>query len=183
MTTFHAFIFWEQPKRILSDITRSERWISQTQRVVSANKEDTIFHGRSELDSHANTTVARKNCVILCYTYRSCDAAPFSDNHMPMKDVPILSAATGYTSANSWNCILVFIEALYIKYMQHTLINANQCRHFGVEVQDNPYDSNKPMAIRSPDSEFTAFLQLEGIIVFLDIWYPSQKDLEACSEF
>ena len=63
--------------------------------------------------------------------------------------------------------------------MQHTLINPNQWRHFGARVQDNPYDSNKPMAIRSPDSEFTAFLQLEGIIVFLDIWYPSQKDLEA----
>ena len=38
VTTFHAFIVCEQPKRILSDITTTERRISQTQRMVSANK-------------------------------------------------------------------------------------------------------------------------------------------------
>ena len=175
VTTFHAFIFCEQPKRILSDITTSERRISQTQIVVSTNKEDTPFHGRSELDSHSNTTVAGKDCVIHRYTYRSYDVAPFSDKYTPMKDVPIVSAATGYTSANGRNYILVFNEALYIKEMQHTLINPNQCRHFGAEIQDNPYDADKPMAISSPDSEFTACLQLEGTIIFLDTWYPSQK--------
>ena len=36
--TLHAFIVCEQPKMILSDIITSERRISQTQRVVSANK-------------------------------------------------------------------------------------------------------------------------------------------------
>ena len=61
VTTFKAFIVCEKPKMILSDITMSERRISQTQRVVSANKEDTPFHGKSELDSHADTTVANKN--------------------------------------------------------------------------------------------------------------------------
>ena len=179
VTTFHAFIFCEQSKRILSDITNSERNISQTQRVVSANKKGTPFHGRSDLDSCADTTVARKNCVILCYTDCRCDVAPLSDKYMPMKDVPILSAATGYMSANGQNYILVFNKALYIKEMQHTLINPNQCRHFGVEVQDNPYNANKPMATSSPDSEFTACLQLEGTVVFLNTWYPSQKYLES----
>ena len=96
-----------------------------------------------------------------------------------MKDVPIVSAATGYTSANGRNYILVFNETLYIKEMQYTLINPNQCRHFGAEIQDNPYDADKPMAIISPDSEFTACLQLEGTIIFLDTWYPPQKYLES----
>ena len=178
VTIFHAFIVCKQPKRILSDITTSERRISQTQRVFSANKEDTPFHGRSELDSHANTTVAGKNCVILRYTDRSCDIAPFSDKYKPMKYVPIVSAATGYMSANGRNYILVYNEALYIKKMQHVLINTNQCQHFGAEVQDNPYNANKPMAISSPDSKFTACLQSEGTIIFLDTWYPSQKYLE-----
>ena len=126
VTTLHAFIVCKQPKRILSDITTLERQISQTQRVVNTNKEDTLFHGRRELDSHADTTVAGKNCVILRYTYCSCDVAPFSDKYTPMKDVPIVSAATGYTSANFRNYILVFNEALYIKEMQHTLINPIQ---------------------------------------------------------
>ena len=152
MTTFHAFIFCKQPKRVLRDITTSERRISQTQRVVNTNKDDTPFHGKSELDSHANTTVAGKNCVILRYTDRSCDVAPFSDKYTTMKDVPILSAPTGYTSANGRNYISVFNESLYIKEMQHTLINTNQCRHFVAEIQYNPYNSDKPMAISSPDS-------------------------------
>ena len=111
VTTFHAFIVCEQPKRILSDITTSEIRIKQTQIVVNTNKDDTPSHGRSELDSHANTTVAGKNCVILRYTDRSCDVAPFSDKYTPMKDVTIVLAATGYTSANDRNYILVFNQA------------------------------------------------------------------------
>ena len=103
VTTFHAFIVCEQPKRIISDITTSERRISHTQRVVNANKEDTPFHGRSEIDSHVKNTVAGKNCVIFRYTDRSCDIAPFSDKYTPIKDVPIVSTATGYTSANGRN--------------------------------------------------------------------------------
>ena len=95
VTTFHAFIVCEKPKRILSDITTSERRISQTQRVVNTNKDDTPFHGKSKLDSHANTTVAGDNCIILRYTDRSCDVAPFSDKYTPRKDVPIVSPATG----------------------------------------------------------------------------------------
>ena len=178
VTTFHAFIVCEQPKRILSDIKTSERRISHTHIVVSTDKEDTPFHVRSKLDSHSDTTVAGKNCVILCYIDCGCDVSPFSDKYTPMKDVPILSADTGYTSANVQNYILVFNEALYIKEMQHTLINPNQCRHFGTEIQDNPYDADKPMAISSPDSEFTVFLQSEGTIIFLETWYPSHKYLE-----
>ena len=102
--------------------------------------------------------MAVKNCVILCYKDRSCDVAPFSDKYTPMKDVLILLAATGYTSANGHNHILLFNEALYIKEMQHTLINPNQFQHFGAEIQDNPYNADKTMAINSPDAKFTACL-------------------------
>ena len=94
VTPFHEFIVCEQPKIILSDITMSERRISHTQRVISANKEDTPFRLRSELDSHADTTVAGKYYVTLRYIYISCDVAPFSDKYTPIKDVPIVSAAT-----------------------------------------------------------------------------------------
>ena len=82
-------------------------------------------------------------------------------------------------AANVRNYILVFNEALYIKEMQHTLINPNQCQHFGAEIQDNPYNADKPMDISGRDSEFIACLQLEVTIIFLDRWYPSQKYFEA----
>ena len=38
VTTLHALIVCEQPKKILSDITTSERWISQTHRMASVNR-------------------------------------------------------------------------------------------------------------------------------------------------
>ena len=94
-----------------------------------------------------------------------------------MKDIPIVSAATGYTSVNGRNYILVFNEALYISDMEHTLINPNQCRHFGADVQDNPYHDNEPMAITRPDEEFVTCLQSQGTVVFLATWYPQQNDL------
>ena len=93
--------------------------------------------------------------------------------------MPIVSVATGYMSANGKNYILVFNEALYIKEMQHTLSNPNQCLHFRAEIQDNHYNAYKPMDISSLDSEFTALIQSEDTILFLDIWYPSKKDLKA----
>ena len=99
------------------------------------------------MDSHADTTVAGRNCAIFKYTDIRCDVALFSAKYTPMKDVPIVSASTGYTSANGLNYILVFHEALYIPDMTHTLINPNQCRHFGSEIQDNPYHPTEPMSI------------------------------------
>ena len=56
-----------------------------------------------------------------------------------MKDIPIVSTATGFTSENGRNYRLVFHEALYMTDMRHNLINPNQCQHFGAKVQDNPY--------------------------------------------
>ena len=94
-----------------------------------------------------------------------------------MKDVPILSEVTRFTSANGRNHILVFHEALYITDMRHNLINLNQCQNFGANVQDNPYHEECPMSIESPDGEFIACLQSVGTVMFLDTWFPMQGDL------
>ena len=162
-------------KLIYSDF---ERKISLTKRTISKIMEEP-FHGRCELDSHVDTTVAGKNCAIIKYTYRSCDVSPFSEKYTPMKDIPIVSAATGFTSANGRSYILVFHEALYMPNMRHTLINPNQCRHFGEKVQDNPYHEDCPMSIESQDGEFAALFQSIGTVMFLDTWFPTQGGLES----
>ena len=130
------------------------------------------FHGRCELYSHVDITVAGKNCAIIKYTDKSCDVAPFSEKYIPMKDILIVSEATGFTLANGINYILVLREALYMPNMRHTLINPNQCRHFGAKVQDNPYHKDCSMSIDSPDREFSACLQSFGTVMFLDTWFP-----------
>ena len=63
------------------------------------------MHVRYKLDSHENATIAGKNCAIIKYTDWSCDVAFFSEKYTPMKDIPIVSAATGFTSANGRNYI------------------------------------------------------------------------------
>ena len=111
--------------RNTSDIQTSEIKTSSTKRTISKIVGEP-FHRRCKLDSHADTTVAGKNCAIIKYTGQSCDVAPFSEKYTPMKDIPIVSAATGFMSENGRNYILVFHEALYMPDMRHTLINTNQ---------------------------------------------------------
>ena len=136
--------------RIIGDITTSERRISPIeQKVIAISAEP--YHGRCEMDSHADTTVAGKNCSVLRFINRSCDVAPFSDNVTLMRDIPIVTAVTRYTSANGRNYILVFNEDLYIPDMKHALINPNQCQHFGADVQYIPYRDKETMVINSPD--------------------------------
>ena len=136
------------------------------------------FTSTVEADSHADTFVAGKNCVPLHYTERTCDVEPYSDDYAPMKDVPIITAATGYTSASGLNYILVFPEALYMPTLTHSLFNPNQLRHFGTRVQDNPYDT-QPMSISTGDESFTACLKSKGTDIYLTTWAPKQQDLES----
>ena len=96
------------------------------------------YSDRTELDSHADTTVEGRNCTVMHYTERSCDVAPFSDTYDPMKNIPIIMAATGFISTIWRQYILVFNEDLYINNMNHRLINPNQLQNFDTELQDNP---------------------------------------------
>jgi hypothetical protein len=41
-----------------------------------------------EVDSHADSFVAGKNCIPMHCTERSCDVQPHSDDHAPVKNVP-----------------------------------------------------------------------------------------------
>ena len=80
--------------------------------------------------------------------------------------MPIVSAATGYTSANGENYILILNEALWMPNLNHSLLNPNQLRHNGLEVQDNPY-STDPMAIISHKDDFCACLESKGTTIYI----------------
>jgi hypothetical protein len=158
--------------------TVSHRLSSSRQQISSASVfANPGFTSTLETDSHADSFVAGKNCIPLHYTERSCDVHPYSNEYAPVKNVPIVTAATGYTSSNGLNYILVFPEALYLPNLGHSLFNPNQLCHFGTKVQDNPYDST-PMSITTHDNAFTACLQSKGTDIFLTTWAPTQLDLE-----
>jgi hypothetical protein len=56
--------------------------------------------------------------------------------------------------------------------LQHSLINPNQLRHFGTNVQDNPTHSD-PMFIMSSDLSFNMELNMDGTTIFADTHTPS----------
>ena len=103
---------------------------------------------------------------------------PYSDDYEAKTGISIVQAATGYTAANGQRYILVFNEALWMPERENSLMNPNQLRHFGIEVQDNPYDQN-PMLIRkeSDTDGFVACLKSRGTDIFIDTWTPTDQDL------
>ena len=79
----------------------------------SRHSRNEIFTARVELDSHADTIVFGKNCVVLQYTGRECDVAPYTDTYDSIKGVPVVQAATAWTSPEtSQTYVLIFNEGL-----------------------------------------------------------------------
>ena len=139
------------------------------------------MYGRTELDSHADSIVAGSNCCIMHYTNRECDVSPYRDDYEPIKNVPIVQAATAFTSTYTGQTyILILNEALWMgDQMDHTLINPNQMRHYGITVQDNPC-SQEPLYIMSENNDFNMELQMKGTIIFADTFTPSESELQNC---
>ena len=138
-----------------------------------------LYSSRTELNSHADITVAGGNCTVMHYTEISCNITPFYDTYEPMKNITIITAATGFTSTTGRQYILVFNESLYIKGMDHTLINTKQLQHFDTEVQDNRYHATNTMSITSPNGELMACLQSQGKNVFINTWQPTKMQLSS----
>ena len=143
-----------------------------------STKNTPVHFGRCELDTHADTFVAGRNCIVMNYTERVCDVMPYSDDYEARTDIPIVQAATGYTTSNGSRYILIFNEALWMPELHNSLMNPNQLRDFGIEVQDNPY-SSEPMVIRKDDNEegFVACLRSQGTNIFIETWTPTDRDL------
>ena len=114
-----------------------------------------VIHGRMELDSHADTIVLGSNAIVMHYTSRECDVSPYADTYQPIVDVPIVTGATAVTSPQTGlTYILVFNEAIWMgDILDHSLINPNQLRAFGIAVQDNPY-SPTAMHIAAETDDF-----------------------------
>ena len=149
------------------------------QRTLQGIKTADVIYGQSELDSHADTIALGKNSIIMKYTGRECEVSPYADTYDTIKKVPIVTGATGYTSPiTGRRSILIFNEALWLgDQMQHTLINPNQLRYYGLLVKDDPYAKDEPMRIESESGDIVLPLKSDGTIIFLETWSPTDHDL------
>ena len=90
--------------------TSNRRTISASRSIYYVSK---IEHFRIELDTHADSMVVGANCCIMHYTGRVCNVSPYRDDYSPIKNVPIVQAATAYQSPYTGQVyILIFNEAL-----------------------------------------------------------------------
>ena len=167
--------------RSIAKINSTKRRISSASSSSNAKNKNEIVYSRCESDSHADTTAAGANCVILNYTGKMCDVSAYRDDYEAVRDVPIVNAATAWQSCETGQTyILVFNEALWMgDSMKSTLFNPNQLRHYGTKVQDNPVSEN-PLSIISDDDEFCLELSMDGTIVYFDSHTPTEEELLTC---
>ena len=148
-------------------------------RVMKSAEIDHFEHeiAKCELDTRADTICAGINFRMLSSTGQTCDVKGFHDDFDTIKDVPIARVATAYKDSDGRTWILIINEALYFgQNMDHSLINPNQIRHFGIPVSDNAYDGANEFGIDHEDI-FIPFVT-KGATVFFETYVPSDDDLE-----
>jgi hypothetical protein len=125
--------------------------------------------------------VAGSNCIIIHYTGKECDVTPYTDAYEAIKSVPIVQAATAYDNPETGECtMLILKEAIWMgDKMDHTLVNPNQLRSFGITVQDNPF-SEAPTFIATEGNEFTMPLSSKGTVLGVSTRTPTDQELQTC---
>ena len=171
--------YWFPPRhRIISRIVSSVRKIAKTKttRTEYQHRPQPTLYGRIELDTHADTTVLGSNCVILSYTGKECEVSPYSSQYEAVRDILVVMGATVWTNVTDGTAyLLIFHESLWMgDKLDHTLVNPNQLRAYGVNVQDNPFDA-KPLSITTGDTSVE--LYSEGTIICGDTRTPTESEL------
>ena len=136
---------------------------------------------KCELDTHADTSVVGINFRLIEYTGLSVDVLPYMQTYEPIKDVPIVWAATAWTNPEtSQTFILDFFQVLwYGPKMPMSLINPNQLRYNQFIVSDDPTDHDRPFGIQLPHGDILPF-DMNGVVVSFDTRVPTDLELDQC---
>ena len=135
-----------------------------------------------ELDSHADTVCAGREFVMFEKPDRHVDVHPYSEEYKPLKDIPITTAATVWTSSKGEHFLLLFHEALFFgDRLEKSLICPNQMRAHGLIVEDVPrqFDRTSSHSIRIPaHNDLTIPLELNGIMSCFATHAPTPEELD-----
>ncbi len=112
---------------------------------------------------------------------QQCEVRGFYDNFQPITNVPFATVATSWCDGVGGDTyILIFHEVLYFgDTMGHSLINPNQLRHHGIQVHDNPFetDPDRKIGVELSDDVKLPFLT-EGSTIYFESTYETNKDLQ-----
>ena len=138
----------------------------------------------NECDSNADTCCLGRNFIVLSSTFRTADVYAYDTSIKPIENIPIVSGATAYDDPDSGKTfILVFNESLYYgDRLDHTLINPNQVRAFGIPFWDNPYDTERSLSI-DVDNDLQIPLRAHGTKLLFRTRVPTTDELATCDHF
>jgi len=138
----------------------------------------------TEIDNHADTICAGRNCRIEHYTSYECSVAPFLDEYQEQQNVRICTALTAATIPHTGETVILRCgQSLdFHEKLQKTLINPNQLRAFGINICDDPTDEHRLLGIKLDDRTFLP-LQMNGTICGLMTWSPTDEELSSCRIF
>ena len=143
----------------------------------------------THLDSHADTCAGGANFSLLDPSNIDgyVDVSPFSDEYLPLQDVPIATCVTAWTDPNSGNVyLLVFGQMLYFgPRLPHSLLCPNQLQDHGLVVEDTPrqFDTRSSHSITVPRESGTDLiipLNLTGVISYFESRVPTETELAEC---
>ena len=116
--------------------------------------------------------------MILHHTGKVCEVSPYLDDYEAIKNVPVVCGATLWTdTVDNQEYILVFNESLWMgDSLTQSLINPNQLRAFGKDVQDNPFSTER-LSIQPASHDITIPLQTLGTNIFANTCAPTDQEL------
>jgi hypothetical protein len=168
-----AYTVWESPL--------SDEFVRALYRVSAVNPDNT-GECRSELDSHADTCVGGSNTALLGPAQTVARVSAFAPGY-GSKDYPVGTIGTVWTDPLSGiDYLLVIHQAIFLgKELKHSLLNPNQMRANGLNVDDCPkqYDPKSTHSIVVEDPQVTIPLSLHGIVSYFPSRKPTQEDVES----
>jgi len=136
------------------------------------------------MDNHANTHIFGRNFSVYfqCLKTKKCTVAPFLPEYSEQFDVPIIT--TGVTAAvdlkNGSTVILVFGQGLWFgERVDKSLINPNQCRHYGIPVCNDPTDKCSELGLAIDDNLFIP-MDMDGTTCGFDSRCPTLEEMQSC---
>ena len=135
----------------------------------------------NECDTNADTCCLGKNFMVLEHTLRTADVYTYDPSITPIKDVPIVTGATAWDHpVTNETFIIIINEALYYgNKLDHSLINPNQVRSFGIDFWDNPFDKERGLKIEA-DEHVSIGLMTQGTKVMFKSRVPTDEELNDC---
>ena len=163
MIVLLALVAWKCAKRIQGKLyiykisTSNRRFIRQVKRLKNG-VDHFIDPLPCEIDNHADTTCFGKNFRAISFKSQVCTVSPYLSEYNSLNDIPICTAATAVDLDSGETIILEFGQGLWFgERMEHSLINPNQCRSFGIRVCDDPTDGNRKLGMELSDDYVVPF--------------------------